>query len=165
MPFKDPAAQREYQREWMAARRADHLAGACCVDCGATESLELDHVDPALKADHKVWSWSETRRETEIAKCVIRCEDCHRARHAADRIRHGRKRYQKGCRCEVCRAAKRRDNAWQRPRVCTDLNGKGRIVAKGSRVRLELDDGEVLVLDRAELLHAIETRKAARVDA
>jgi len=75
--YKDPARQREYQRLWRAARRAEWFAGKTCVDCGTAESLDLDHEDRSTKVSHKVWSWSRVRREIELAKCVARCESCH----------------------------------------------------------------------------------------
>lgn len=103
--------QREYQRQWVAQRRSVYFADKACVDCGATERLELDHEDPAQKVSHRIWSWAQERRDAEIAKCVVRCADCHRERHAVLRRRHGIKRYEKGCRCEVCREAKAASNA------------------------------------------------------
>lgn len=84
MPYKDPEARREYARKWMAARRAEWFDGKVCVDCGTTERLELDHVDPATKIHHCVWSWAKARREAELAKCVARCHDCHLAKSIAE---------------------------------------------------------------------------------
>ena len=69
--------QREYQRKWVAKRRADFFADKECIRCGSHEDLELDHVDPSQKISHNIWSWSEHRRLTEIAKCQILCHDCH----------------------------------------------------------------------------------------
>jgi 5-methylcytosine-specific restriction endonuclease McrA len=108
MPFKDPQALRDYQRAYVARRRSDFLAGKVCVDCGSTDQLEIDHVDPAEKIDHRLWSWAEGRRLAELAKCVVRCRDCHISKHAAERRQeHGLGAYKRrGCRCDVCRAAK-----------------------------------------------------------
>lgn len=111
MPYKDPEKQREYQREWHARRRAAWLLDKACVDCGSALELEIDHVDPSTKVHHNVWSWATERREDELSKCVVRCADCHHDRHGSSRRRHGIKRYEKGCRCEVCRAAKSASNA------------------------------------------------------
>lgn len=77
MPYADPAAQREYQRQWLAARRAKWFEGKSCIDCGAVDDLELDHRDPAQKVSHRIWSWSWERIEAEAAKCDVRCRDCH----------------------------------------------------------------------------------------
>lgn len=78
MPYLDPARQLEYQRQWMARRRADWLAAnGPCVDCGTWERLQVDHVDAAIKVTHRVWSWAKVRREAELAKCEVRCHSCH----------------------------------------------------------------------------------------
>lgn len=81
MGYKSKEKQRRYQRTWMQRRRAAWLdANGPCVDCGSTEDLEVDHVDPTEKECHRVWSWSEERREEELSKCVVRCHECHKQR-------------------------------------------------------------------------------------
>jgi len=78
MPYKDKDQQREYQNAWLQKRRQNWIdANGPCVDCGSTEDLEVDHVNTSTKVDHKVWSWREDRRLAELAKCVVRCHDCH----------------------------------------------------------------------------------------
>ena len=65
-----------------------YLAEQPCVDCGVTDPLvlEFDHVDPANKRDeiyrlvHHAYSWAAI--EVEIAKCEVRCANCHRRRTA-----------------------------------------------------------------------------------
>lgn len=106
MSYRIAERQRAFQRNWVARRRASWLAeNGPCVGCGATDHLEVDHVYPEQKVDHRVWSWSDERRQEELAKCRVLCRDCHKARHAA---RHGTAyRFQvHGCRCEPCRAAR-----------------------------------------------------------
>lgn len=99
---------RGYQTKRRAKRRAAFFEDKTCADCGGTEKLELDHVDPATKVGSDVWLWSAKRRDAEIAKCVVRCQGCHFERHARQRRRHGISRYNTaGCRCSICRAAKR----------------------------------------------------------
>lgn len=71
-------AKRDYQRKWIAKRRADFMEDKSCEHCGATENLELDHIDQTTKISHSIWSWSEPRRLAEIAKCQILCNDCHK---------------------------------------------------------------------------------------
>jgi len=85
MPYKDPIAQREYQRQWMARERAAWFDGKFCVDCGTAEGLELDHRDPKLKVTHRIWSWARERRLKELAKCVARCQSCHRRKTVENR--------------------------------------------------------------------------------
>lgn len=121
MPYKDPAAQRAYQREWIANRRAQWLDGRQCVDCGSTDALELDHVI-GEKVSHRMWSWSQPRLQAELDKCVVRCADCHHARHAEERRTHGIGGYQRGCRCDTCRAAKAEKNRQYRERRRRDLH-------------------------------------------
>ncbi len=81
MPYKDPdtakAYQQEYQRHWIARRRGAFFADKVCVQCGSSERLELDHVDPATKVTSVIWSWSQQRRDVELAKCQVLCHACH----------------------------------------------------------------------------------------
>lgn len=67
-------------------RLASYLREHPCVDCGETDLrvLEFDHDDPSQKltevtklvATSMPW-W---RVEAEIAKCTVRCANCHRRR-------------------------------------------------------------------------------------
>jgi len=100
----------------MAERRFVWLnANGPCVKCGSDEDLEVDHIDPSLKIDHKVWSWSDVRRSAELAKCQVLCHKCHARKTAASRPQkqHGtHSMYTSGCRCQPCRdghAALKRD--------------------------------------------------------
>jgi 5-methylcytosine-specific restriction endonuclease McrA len=70
-------AKRAYQRKWIAARRAAFFQDKRCVQCGANENLELDHINESSKVSHKIWSWTSARREAELAKCQPLCKDCH----------------------------------------------------------------------------------------
>lgn len=89
MPMATREEQREYQRQWVAKRRSDFFLGKSCAECGSVEQLELDHVDRATKVHHAIWSWSQVRREAEIAKCQILCHDCHKAKsHASGDFVH-----------------------------------------------------------------------------
>lgn len=111
MGYSDPEAQRKYQREWKAKRRAEWFEGKKCVQCGSTKNLELDHIDPAKKVHHDVWSWAKRRREAELRKCQPLCEKCHMQKTVETReVRtdHGHAgMYQlHDCRCARCRAWK-----------------------------------------------------------
>lgn len=60
MPYKDRETQRRYERERLARIRAAWLAAhGPCVRCGSTVDLEVDHVDPSQKLDHRLWSWQD----------------------------------------------------------------------------------------------------------
>lgn len=90
MPYRDREQQRAYQREWMRRRREAWFAeNSPCVDCGSGDRLELDHRDPDQKVDHCVWSWKEERRLAELAKCVVRCHDCHKIKSLQENLRRG----------------------------------------------------------------------------
>lgn len=114
MPYADPAQQAEYQREWIARRRAAWFADKACAWCGETDDLELDHENAQAKVDHRVWSWSRSRREAELAKCQVLCHTCHKIKTELvgenhperGRYRHGtRAMYRRhGCKCTICLA-------------------------------------------------------------
>lgn len=65
----------------------NYLSEHPCVDCGQANPivLDFDHVDATTKTAtisylSKKWSWNSLL--TEIAKCVVRCANCHRIRTA-----------------------------------------------------------------------------------
>lgn len=84
MTYADPEKQREYQRAWLARRRAEWFTGKVCALCGTDQGLELDHVESGAKVDHRVWSWSRERREAELAKCRPLCEECHKKKSVTE---------------------------------------------------------------------------------
>ena len=75
-------------RRAYAARLTAYFLDHPCVDCGEddVQVLEFDHEDPAQKSDdvtrmiNAAGAWS--RIEAEIAKCSVRCANCHRRRTA-----------------------------------------------------------------------------------
>lgn len=108
---RDKKKQRECQKIWIRNRRISFFQDKKCVRCSSTEQLELDHIDPAQKIDHRIWSWSLERQAEEIAKCQVLCRACHAAKSMAELglvpTPHGYVRYDRyGCRCEICKAAK-----------------------------------------------------------
>lgn len=60
-----------------------------CVDCGNDNPvvLDFDHIDPSLKTESisKIVSGGFSRKKIwdEIAKCEVRCANCHRIRTAS----------------------------------------------------------------------------------
>ena len=69
------------------SRKAEFVAGLACIDCGETNPvvLEFDHRDGSVKLANvsrlmAAHAWD--RVEAEIAKCDVRCVNCHRRRTA-----------------------------------------------------------------------------------
>lgn len=81
-------------REWSADRwrrnRAEgiELLGGVCVECGGTDRLNVDHIDPRTKTSSNFWSWSHERRMTELAKCQLLCWPHHRKKSLDDLRKH-----------------------------------------------------------------------------
>ena len=73
----------ERQKELKRKNRAWALneLGGECVDCGTTENLEFDHINPAQK-EKKIGDYmsSVNKLTEEIKKCELRCKKCHRQR-------------------------------------------------------------------------------------
>jgi hypothetical protein len=66
----------------------DHLLKTACVDCQENDPLVLDfdHVDDKQASVSRLAhsECSLARLEAEMAKCVVRCANCHRRKTAAD---------------------------------------------------------------------------------
>lgn len=87
----------EYQRKWYArhphVRRVFEAREQPCVDCGIELPpmiMEMDHVRGEKEfslAQARLTSRDITaeRLEAEIAKCDVRCPNCHRMRHYLER--------------------------------------------------------------------------------
>lgn len=73
--------KREYQREWVRARRAEYLKDKSCAHCGSVTNLDVDHIDASTKEIRisSLWSMAKDnpKRVAELAKCQILCEPCH----------------------------------------------------------------------------------------
>jgi 5-methylcytosine-specific restriction endonuclease McrA len=99
------------------ARRRKILMAALddqCAECGTTEALEFDHVNPATKsfviADSLDFPWPVLF--AEIVKCQLLCHQHHLAKSMANGelgwVEHGGGLSGKrNCKCEPCRAKKR----------------------------------------------------------
>ena len=67
--------------------------GKGCLDCGYNEhavALDFDHRDPSEKKYPVAKSYgkvSDTSLLSEIAKCDVRCANCHRVRTKHHRVR------------------------------------------------------------------------------
>lgn len=70
-------------------RVLDYLAAHPCVDCGEADivCLEFDHVRGVKRFSVAAmigdYAWEAI--EAEIAKCVVRCANCHRRKTARER--------------------------------------------------------------------------------
>lgn len=93
MPMRTADEQREYQRQWMATRRQQWIeANGPCANCRSTQNLEIDHIDPTTKviAVSRLWSYSRVKREAELRKCQVLCEQCHSVKTETERnLLHG----------------------------------------------------------------------------
>jgi hypothetical protein len=68
----------------------DYLSAHPCVDCGEADIvvLDFDHIDGTkeMSVSQMIrWGFSLDRIKAEIAKCEVRCSNCHRKRHAIER--------------------------------------------------------------------------------
>lgn len=85
---QDYADNRDSRRQLLLQFTYDYLASHPCVDCGETDPivLEFDHLRDKTagisKMVHDVRSFSAI--EAEIAKCEVRCANCHRRKTAKD---------------------------------------------------------------------------------
>lgn len=51
--------------------------------------MHVDHVDPATKLDHRVWSWAPDRMAAELVKCQVLCATHHRIKTAGEQRGEG----------------------------------------------------------------------------
>ena len=65
-----------------------YLTSHPCTDCGETDIivLEFDHIESKEIGISKAVNrgWSLKKIQNEIAKCVVRCANCHRRKTAKD---------------------------------------------------------------------------------
>lgn len=93
----------------------ENLLGGKCQDCGSTDNLQFDHIDPASKSfrisEHISKPLEELQRE--IDKCQLLCRNCHLKKtkdnweYLHPPSQHGTighyKRFK--CRCDACKNA------------------------------------------------------------
>lgn len=123
---------KEYQRNWMRARRQKWLQeNGPCKHCGSWDSLEIDHIDPSLKTMQptSIWSRTESVREKELANCQVLCKFCHLKKTLSERPKlvHGStKMYDTlGCRCDLCKATKsKRQMKLRNPKKYKEIYGE-----------------------------------------
>lgn len=88
MNWKDQEQVREYHRDYWGKRRQriiDFLGGQC-VECGTTDQLEFDHIDPNEKSFNIKENATISNPEVyeELKKCQLLCKDCHEEKTAKE---------------------------------------------------------------------------------
>ena len=125
-------------------RNLRYVAGGrepSCVACGATTSLEFDHVDPKLKSFDVCTrkSLKEPGYREELDKCQILCRDCHESKTAEENSgwTHGTMTgfMKKKCTCDQCESSK--------AEYYKRRNAKRRVGARGAYGRSSTH-GEIL---------------------
>ena len=110
--------------EYMQRKEKMHkYLGGCCVVCGATDNLQIDHTNAEDKEFNISSNWSRSWDflVVELDKCQLLCEPHHLEKTAREEdntggghnkwedIQHGKVwAYAKyACRCDLCKEAKR----------------------------------------------------------
>ncbi len=122
-----------YMTERYHRRRSEWISskGGKCVQCGTTDKLEIDHIDP-LEKTYNIGTilsgGSEQKVQDELAKCQVLCYDCHKAKTSNDlgAPHGGGVSGKKNCTCELCRARKAE---YMRERRKTETNPCGYTLA------------------------------------
>lgn len=111
MPYKAHEQQRDYQATWMWRRRLTWIVeNGPCKYCGSGQDLRVVYKDPQ---DRKVpvtsiWSRRDEARVELLKLCIVLCTPCALSKRKEERQpQHGEVgRYDQGCRCPPCKAAK-----------------------------------------------------------
>jgi len=85
---QDPVRKRLNKKSWNSKKKEwlrEVKLSSGCVDCGYREfpeALHFDHVDPSTKSFSMSRSFDSgwTALKLEVAKCVVRCANCHAVR-------------------------------------------------------------------------------------
>ena len=116
-------ASAQWRKDYYQKRKAMFVArlGGVCVECGTTEDLEIDHIDPSTKSfeilkcyDHKL-----DKVLSEVDKCQLLCKTHHKIKSDREAsFEHGAgltgKRF---CYCDLCKPLKRaRMKTWRAER-------------------------------------------------
>lgn len=84
----DREYRREYSKNYYYKRKQELFAklGGKCANCGSTEHLEFDHIDPETKSLDigKLLNYSKRAIDTELKKCQLLCNNCHSAKSRID---------------------------------------------------------------------------------
>jgi hypothetical protein len=120
MGRKDKEEYNAYMREYLPKRQkkireeAIKRFGSICARCGDTNGpFEFDHIDPKQKEIEigDLWKYGEEKRESELKKCQLLCNPCHREKTCEDNGWlysvgvHGLPGSHKHCKCDECLSA------------------------------------------------------------
>lgn len=92
MPITDPVRKKADRQRRINRNKqiVKELKSNPCVDCRIElpwQCMDFDHIDPSERlfwVSNGNWDTSEARLRNEIAKCELRCPNCHRLRHFHD---------------------------------------------------------------------------------
>lgn len=104
---------REYnlRRYHRLIKEIKDMLGSKCILCGASENLEIDHInrDNKLFDFGKILNYSIAKIELEIKKCQLLCFECHKTKTIGENsVDHGEGLTGKrGCYCDLCKPLKR----------------------------------------------------------
>lgn len=102
----------DYMKNRWIKRRAEAIEflGGKCVECGATEALEFDHIDPSTKVMTIARASSRNAEffMNEVRKCQLLCEVHHKEKTRKEsEVGHGEGLSgKKNCPCAPCKAKK-----------------------------------------------------------
>jgi hypothetical protein len=67
--------------------------GGKCIECGCTETLEFDHIDPSTKSFNISAGYIKPKEVLleEVAKCQLLCNKCHIEKSKKDSIKKSKK--------------------------------------------------------------------------
>lgn len=78
-------ARNKLKREKRRKQILESLGG-CCVECGSTTSLEIDHINPGLKTGRQsILSYGMPRAMSELDNLQLLCKECHKVKSDAQR--------------------------------------------------------------------------------
>ena len=114
--MKNYHGKNEYMKEYLFKRyhaklkEAISLLGGKCVQCGATDNLQFDHIDPSTKKFKITLMLSHSKKEVkeELKKCQLLCRECHDIKSIKESGKkvakgtHGTLSSYRYCKCEEC---------------------------------------------------------------
>ena len=86
---RNPHKRLQEQKEKREKRRQVifETLGGCCVQCGSTTSLEIDHINPLHKKSRQsVLSQGLSKTMTELDNLQLLCKVCHKVKSDAQRV-------------------------------------------------------------------------------